>query len=74
MGRPDSPVADNTAGLPSQCDAANTGVSRFTTMGFTDPVKALTVLSGAHNVGVSRVTTASTCSRGLVSNLVGSEG
>lgn len=69
MGRPDAIVADITSALPSQCDTANTGVSRFTTMGFTNPIKALTVLSGAHNVGQSRVTQRSQCSQGLVSGV-----
>ena len=68
MGRPDKGSADITSGLPNICDNANTGVGRFTTMGFRDPVKAVTVLSGAHNVGNSRATQRGTCSRGLVSD------
>ena len=72
MGRPDSGTTDVTANLPNPCDddtngvAAGGAIGRFTSMGFTDPVKALTVLSGSHNVGRSRTTQRSTCSKGLV--------
>ena len=64
MGRPDSGSTDSTAGLPNHCDDAGTGIGRFTSMGFVDPVTSLTVLSGAHNIGQSRVTTRSQCSKG----------
>ena len=67
MGRPDKGSADTTSGLPNICDNANTGVGRFTTMGFKDAVKAVAVLSGAHNVGNSRATAQGPCSRGIVS-------
>ena len=70
MGRPDSGVPDTTAGLPSPCDESPAGIARFATMGFTDPTTALVVLSGAHNIGASRVTPntgAGSCSKGLVS-------
>ena len=65
MGRPDSTGTDSTAGLPSQCDDAGTGVGRFKVMGFVDPVTSLAVLSGAHNIGASRVTARSQCSKGI---------
>ena len=34
-------------------------------MGFVDPVTAVAVLSGAHNIGQSRVTARSQCSKGI---------
>jgi catalase (peroxidase I) len=71
MGRPDvsSGGTDSIAGLPHFCNDAGELVSTFASMGFSDPVTAVTVLSGAHNIGVSRVTGRDGCSRGLVSPL-----
>jgi hypothetical protein len=40
-------------------------------MGFSDPSRAVAVLTGAHNIGQSRATGRSQCSRGLVSHGVG---
>ena len=34
-------------------------------MGFVDPVTAVVVLSGAHNIGQSRVTAQGQCSKGI---------
>jgi hypothetical protein len=65
MGRPDTGGADSTSALPHECDNANTGIARFKAMGFVDPVTSLTVLSGAHNIGQSRVTARSQCSKGI---------
>ena len=55
MGRPDSGSTDSTTGLPDPCDSASTSIGRFSTMGFVDPVTSIAVLSGAHNIGQSRV-------------------
>lgn len=70
MGRPDSgPTStDSTEYLPNDkyaCDNATDGIRRFTRMGFVDPVATLVVLSGAHNIGHSRLTVESGCSKGL---------
>jgi hypothetical protein len=67
MGRPDRGAADAATGrLPSNCDSAQAQVDRFgAQMGFRNPVAAVAVLSGAHNLGASRATPQSTCSRGL---------
>jgi hypothetical protein len=68
MGRTDKKASDSTAGLPNPCDTANVGIARFSTMGFTAPEKSLVVLSGAHNIGRSRVTSRGACSKGIVSS------
>ncbi|KAG1674464.1 hypothetical protein FOA52_003069 [Chlamydomonas sp. UWO 241] len=69
MGRQDvSPGGtDSATALPDPCHDTGHGelVSTFAGMGFSDPVTALTVLSGAHNIGSSRVTGTDFCSRGV---------
>ena len=40
---------------------------RFASMGFVDPVTAVAVLTGAHNIGKVHATVASSCCKGLSS-------
>ena len=67
MGRPSVGGPSSKEGLPSPCDSSSAGIARFANMGFADPKTALVVLSGAHNIGFSRVTnnTPGSCSKGI---------
>ncbi|GAX77498.1 hypothetical protein CEUSTIGMA_g4942.t1 [Chlamydomonas eustigma] len=59
MGRPDVAVADFVSSdLPNECDTADAQISKFAVMGFRDPAKTVTTLSGAHNIGFSRAAAA----------------
>ncbi|KAG1659761.1 hypothetical protein FOA52_004416 [Chlamydomonas sp. UWO 241] len=68
MGRPDKTdnagacMPDDLSTLPSPCVNSTQAVDAFAAMGFSDPIKMLVVLNGAHTIGNSHI---EICSKGI---------